>query len=748
MVNIERAEEFNTAAMKTGRVVYPRITFTTLSPAVVINKANIQTIKLNEIVNNTQETLTMGCACSNKIEISFIQDPMDKVLDRLGNLEGLKIKVEVGLKVANGDIVYAPLGFFTISEVEINNAGNQIDITAFDGISKLNQADYDSQINPTEDTYQNFYDDLIDQIQSKEGLVLKSKEVEESDDYRIIAVQQDDNLLNTLNYAAGMLGGYAHVGRDGEIEIKSIYDGDWYEDTGIVIDKEIYYANGLKKKTDESKRITYIESGINNFPVSTGNGLPGASIYFECPYMTQGAMDNIFDAIENFEYQPCELTWIGNPLLEAGDRVKTFFTSTNSATIYATTFATKFTNSGTYIFTYKNNQWTYNNVPITLGNYGIATVYTNPLNNDRLVVDFYNGTTPKAKIVLEYQKNVLIMEHTLTIDGGIKDTILCYGQTTEDSKMAWDYESASKGASKMFKSLQDKIAEITSNITGTEGGYVVLHKRGEITTYDTTINGSVAVNAATFADHFHIEGDYIFVYSGDHWTYGNEVVDINSVGILINGTPVANDTITVHLNFNSDYPDEILIMDTQSISNATNIWRFNQNGLAHSSTGYDGPYKTAITQDGKIVGSTIAANTISLNQLRPEAVVQITSDLVNHAEFNEFSDSVYQYIQESETEAIDTANDALTEYKNNVAQYLTFNGENGLIIGAVNSNFKTNLTNTKLSFVENNNEVAYISNEEFFITNGNILSRLNIGNFKFVPRSNGNLSLVYEEASN
>jgi hypothetical protein len=59
-----------------------------------------------------------------------------------------------------------------------------------------------------------------------------------------------------------------------------------------------------------------------------------------------------------------------------------------------------------------------------------------------------------------------------------------------------------------------------------------------------------------------------------------------------------------------------------------------------------------------------------------------------------------------------------------VAQYLTFNGEEGLIIGAQNSSFKTNLTNSKLSFTDNNIEVAYISNEEFNITDGKIINKL------------------------
>ena len=53
--------------------------------------------------------------------------------------------------------------------------------------------------------------------------------------------------------------------------------------------------------------------------------------------------------------------------------------------------------------------------------------------------------------------------------------------------------------------------------------------------------------------------------------------------------------------------NEILIMDTTDINTATNVWRWNVGGLAHSKTGYYGTYETAITQDGSIVASMITA---------------------------------------------------------------------------------------------------------------------------------------------
>ena len=62
------------------------------------------------------------------------------------------------------------------------------------------------------------------------------------------------------------------------------------------------------------------------------------------------------------------------------------------------------------------------------------------------------------------------------------------------------------------------------------------------------------------------------------------------------------------------YPQEILIMDSPDVSTAVNVWRFNQNGLGHSSTGYLGPFSDiAITQDGKINASMITTGILNAN---------------------------------------------------------------------------------------------------------------------------------------
>lgn len=76
------------------------------------------------------------------------------------------------------------------------------------------------------------------------------------------------------------------------------------------------------------------------------------------------------------------------------------------------------------------------------------------------------------------------------------------------------------------------------------------------------------------------------------------------------------------------YPQEILIMDTPDINTAVNVWRFNQGGLGHSSSGYDGPFSDiALTQDGKINASMITTGTLNANLIRAGTLQDVNGNV-------------------------------------------------------------------------------------------------------------------------
>ena len=60
---------------------------------------------------------------------------------------------------------------------------------------------------------------------------------------------------------------------------------------------------------------------------------------------------------------------------------------------------------------------------------------------------------------------------------------------------------------------------------------------------------------------------------------------------------------------------EQIIMNTTDIATATKVWRWNLGGLGYSPYGYNGPYTTAITQDGAIVANFITTGTLDASRI-------------------------------------------------------------------------------------------------------------------------------------
>lgn len=59
--------------------------------------------------------------------------------------------------------------------------------------------------------------------------------------------------------------------------------------------------------------------------------------------------------------------------------------------------------------------------------------------------------------------------------------------------------------------------------------------------------------------------------------------------------------------------NELYIMDTNDVTTANKVWRWNLNGLGYSKNGINGPYETAITQDGQIVANFITTGKLNTN---------------------------------------------------------------------------------------------------------------------------------------
>lgn len=108
----------------------------------------------------------------------------------------------------------------------------------------------------------------------------------------------------------------------------------------------------------------------------------------------------------------------------------------------------------------------------------------------------------------------------------------------------------------------------------------------------------------------------------------------------------------VVINRNADgQPNEILIMDTDSVSTAQNVIRLNMAGIGFSTSGYNGPFTTAWTIDG-----TFYANWITAGILSAILIQGPTSDT-----FWDLATGIFQnYGQSTVTAQVETADGTYT----------------------------------------------------------------------------------------
>jgi hypothetical protein len=298
------SEEYAKKIISNDRAFSLRLTF---GSSTVLTGTTIQDIALDEIVNSG-DSLTMGCACSNKITVNLINPPTDIDYD------GATFTAEVGLLLTDRPVTYEwiPLGKFYATDPETSNDFKNLKLTAYDGFVKMTDK-YIPTV-PEDTTLQAVYDDLRGQLKANCGIELKERTLP---DYRIpIFPLLDITYTQAIAYVAGCLGEFARFDREGNLETV------WFTDYGQQISRSMQYMNGFKRILNQSNiRVTSLSTGTEENLIVKGDGSTGLQINFENPYITNNMADDIYSRVYNFEYVPCSVQWRGNPAVQAGDIV-------------------------------------------------------------------------------------------------------------------------------------------------------------------------------------------------------------------------------------------------------------------------------------------------------------------------------------------------------------------------------------------------------------------------------------------
>ena len=233
------------------------------------------------------------------------------------------------------------------------------------------------------------------------------------------------------------------------------------------------------------------------------------------------------------------------------------------------------------------------------------------------------------------EHTVLVMSQSIKIGGGLNATIECKGKSETTSKFSNNFVPIGQKIDRMYSTLEQAILDATNAITGNRGGYVRIR--------DTNGDG---------------ESDEIVI---------------------------------------ADSP--ILESSGPTVEVAKNVWRWNKDGLGHSSNGYYGPYGDfAITADGRFNASYITTGSMS-------------AERINVEKFDE---------------------------KTGLSKYFRVVGGT-VYIGEGENALELRLENDRIGFYVGDSCKAYFSHNSFEIQNITE-GKIRFQDFGFVPRTNGNLT--------
>lgn len=191
----------------------------------------------------------------------------------------------------------------------------------------------------------------------------------------------------------------------------------------------------------------------------------------------------------------------------------------------------------------------------------------------------------------------------------------------------------------------------------------------------------------------------------------------------------------VVINTNADgQPNEILIMDTDDANTAVNVIRLNSAGIGFSNNGYNGPFASAWTIDNKFNAQLIDVLNLSANSINAGILRDATGN-------NYWNLDTGELVLRDMTDAINGIETQINNQQTERLKYIRL--VNGTIyLGEEGNDLMLTLTNNRLSFMQNGQEVAYFANNRLYVTTGEFIQSLQVGDFAFIPAQNGSLSFM------
>lgn len=105
----------------------------------------------------------------------------------------------------------------------------------------------------------------------------------------------------------------------------------------------------------------------------------------------------------------------------------------------------------------------------------------------------------------------------------------------------------------------------------------------------------------------------------------------------------------------------------------------------------------------------------------------------------EQTNNQFEFLFNKVNEDLINGQNSTNENFQKIQKYIRFI-DGDIVLGEVGNELTLRIQNNRISFLQNNSEVAYFSNRKMHVTDGDYANSLAIGNFAFLPSANGSLS--------
>lgn len=142
-------------------------------------------------------------------------------------------------------------------------------------------------------------------------------------------------------------------------------------------------------------------------------------------------------------------------------------------------------------------------------------------------------------------------------------------------------------------------------------------------------------------------------------------------------------------------------------------------------------------------------NSSAIQQTSEDILSTVSQQYSKKSDLEEYKETISTQLAQSNddwlfkfteiTEQITNIDGNVNNNYNELIKYIRF-VDGSIVLGIVGNEMILKIQNDRISFLQNNVEVAYMSNGKLYITDAEFLNSLLVGKFGFLPRANGNLS--------